>query len=64
MSFSNIKQEDIMINLLFLLTNSTFISCEKDEVTELMLIVIFKFDPNQLRLNNLGQPATVAFGCL
>lgn len=43
-----------------------FVSCSNDQDDELeegpMLIVKFKFDSNQARLNNLGQPATVATG--
>ncbi|WNM19551.1 hypothetical protein [Flavobacterium capsici] len=40
-----------------------FSSCSKEESTdEPMLIIKFKFDPNQVRLNNLGQPATIPAG--
>ena len=44
-----------------------FLSCSNDLDDELqqegpMLIVKFQFDPNQARLNNLGQPSTVAYG--
>lgn len=39
-----------------------FVSCSKDAEEEPMLIVKFKFNPNQVRLNNLGQPSTVAAG--
>lgn len=43
-----------------------FVSCSNDRDDEIeegpMLIVKFKFDPNQARLNNLGQPSTVAAG--
>lgn len=40
-----------------------FISCEKEDVnSEPMLIVKFKFDENQIRLNNLGQPSVVSAG--
>jgi hypothetical protein len=38
-----------------------FASCEKED-SEPMLIIKFKFDKNQARLNNLGQPSTVASG--
>lgn len=39
------------------------ISCQKDEVSsEPNLVIKFKFDPNQVRLNNLGQPASVPNG--
>ena len=39
-----------------------FFSCSTDDNEEPMLIVKFKFDKNQARLNNLGQPSTVASG--
>lgn len=40
-----------------------FFSCQKDDVnTEPNLIIKFKFDPNQVRLNNIGQPATIPSG--
>lgn len=51
--------------VLFCCIGFGFLSCEKDEVnasTQPMLLVKFKFDKNQQRLNNLGQPATVVFG--
>jgi len=38
-------------------------SCEKEDIkTEPLLIVKFKFDKNQPRLNNFGQPTVVANG--
>lgn len=37
-------------------------SCSSDTSSEPMLIVKFQFDPTQARLNNLGQPSTVAAG--
>ena len=42
----------------------TFFSCEDadDKAEEPYLIVKFQFDPNQVRLNNLGQPSSVAPG--
>ena len=50
--------------LLSLLVVSVLFSCSDndDALTEPMLIVKFKFDPNQVRLNNLGQPSTVPAG--
>ena len=51
--------------VLFCCIGFGFLSCEKDEVsasTQPMLLVKFKFDKNQQRLDNLGQPATVVFG--
>lgn len=53
--------------LLFILTFSfSFISCEDldDVEPNPMLIIKFKFDPNQERLNNLGQPSVVPVGNL
>lgn len=52
---------------ILLITVSTlsllFFSCSKEESNdEPMLIIKFKFDPNQVRLNNLGQPATIPAG--
>ncbi len=50
--------------ILFLLafTITALYSCSSDTSSEPMLIVKFQFDPNQARLNNLGQPSTVAAG--
>lgn len=51
--------------LLMLITGlPMFLACESEESakSEPMLIVKFKFDPDQQRLNNLGQPATVPVG--
>ncbi len=46
-----------------LIISLSFFSCQKDDVTsEPNLIIKFKFDPNQVRLNNLGQPATIPSG--
>lgn len=49
---------------LILVTTFSFFSCEDedDTVNEPYLIVKFQFDPNQARLNNLGQPATIPSG--
>lgn len=49
--------------LLFCLGIATS-SCSNDESTseEPMLIVKFKFDENQLRLNNIGQPSSIPDG--
>ena len=46
------------IVLLVLVTMAAFYSCS-DTNSEPMLIIKFKFDPNQERLNNLGQPSSV-----
>jgi len=42
----------------------SFFSCDNNEdaVSEPMLIIKFKFNPTQIRLNNLGQPSTVLPG--
>ena len=37
-------------------------SCSSDSNSEPMVIIKFQFDPNQARLNNLGQPTTVPAG--
>lgn len=49
---------------LILVSVFSFFSCEDedDTVNEPYLIVKFQFDPNQVRLNNLGQPATIPPG--
>lgn len=49
---------------LVLVTIVSFFSCEDedDTVKEPFLIVKFQFDPDQVRLNNLGQPATIPSG--
>ncbi|MES2748489.1 MAG: hypothetical protein V4648_08915 [Bacteroidota bacterium] len=53
----------LLIATLFIIGMS-FCSCEDldDNASEPMLIIKFKFDPNQARLNNLGQPSTVPAG--
>src|SRR6478672_2832749 len=38
------------------------VSCNSDDAQEPMLIVKFKFDPDQARLNNLGAPTPVPLG--
>ena len=55
------KKTYLILPLLFAIT-IPFFSCSEDKVEEPMLIVKFQFDPNQVRLNNLGQPATIAAG--
>lgn len=49
---------------LILVSVFSFFSCEDedDTVNEPYLIVKFQFDPNQVRLNNLGQPAAISSG--
>jgi hypothetical protein len=49
--------------LFVLLLGFGIVSCEKDNAkSEPMLIVKFKFDKTQARLNNIGQPTVVAAG--
>ena len=48
--------------ILLLVTVVSFYSCSSDSNSEPMLIIKFQFDPNQARLNNLGQPTAVAIG--
>ena len=54
------KKADIV--LLLLVTVASFYSCSSDSTSKPMLIIKFKFDPNQVRLNNLGQPSPVGAG--
>lgn len=49
--------------LIFGLLLALSFSCQKDDIsTEPNLIIKFKFDSNQVRLNNLGQPVTIPSG--
>ena len=48
--------------LLLFIATIPFFSCENEADSEPMLIVKFQFDPNQVRLNNLGQPSAVLAG--
>lgn len=53
----------VYILLLLLIAALPFFSCSSDNAPEEpMLIIKFQFDENQARLNNLGQPSTVAAG--
>lgn len=53
----------IYILLLLFIAALPFFSCSSDNAPEEpMLIIKFQFDENQARLNNLGQPSTVAAG--
>jgi hypothetical protein len=47
--------------LLLLILLLPFVSCTSEH-NEPMLIVKFAFDPNQVRLNNLGEPSTIPAG--
>ena len=54
----------IVLLAIIFISSIFFFSCEDldDTAAEPMLIVKFKFDPSQERLNNLGQPSFVPFG--
>jgi hypothetical protein len=54
----------IVLLFTILLASFSFFSCEDldDQPIEPMLIIKFKFDSNQERLDNLGQPSLVPFG--
>lgn len=52
----------IVIILLFAAAILPFVSCSSDTNSEPMLIIRFKFDPNQARLNNLGEPSVIPAG--
>lgn len=52
----------VIVILFFLIAGLPFSSCSSDTTEEPMLIIKFKFDENQVRLNNLGQPSAVAPG--
>jgi len=46
--------------LLLIITVPSVVCCSSGESEEPMLIIKFKFDSNQARLNNVGEPASVA----
>jgi len=48
--------------LLLIITVPSVVCCSSGESEEPMLIIKFKFDSNQARLNNVGEPASVAVG--
>jgi hypothetical protein len=58
----NQMKKSYFILLLLLTIVVPFFSCSEDKEDEPMLIIKFQFDPNQARLNNLGQPSTIAPG--
>jgi hypothetical protein len=51
-----------LLLLTLLLTGVVLLSCSNETSTEPMLIVKFKFDSNQVRLNNLGEPSIIPAG--
>jgi len=55
-------KKTVVLIIISLTLMIAFSSCSKDENQEPMLIIKFKFDKNQVRLNNLGQPSTVVSG--
>lgn len=48
--------------LALLISGIALFSCSNESSNEPMLIIKFKFDPNQVRLNNLGEPAVIPSG--
>lgn len=60
------KKIYLMLPFVVALMTVPFVSCSNDQDDEITqepkLIIKFKFDPTQARLNNLGQPSTVAAG--
>ena len=54
----------LVVLFTFFLIIISFFSCDDSDnkAEEPHLIIKFQFDPNQARLNNLGQPASVASG--
>lgn len=54
--------KQLFLSIAVVIAAFCFFSCNNDESDEPMLIVKFKFDPNQARLNNLGAPVPVSSG--
>ncbi|RZJ31284.1 MAG: hypothetical protein EOO48_02510 [Flavobacterium sp.] len=54
--------KQILLSIAIILAVLGFFSCNNEDSQEPMLIVKFKFDPNQARLNNIGAPALVPSG--
>ena len=59
-----IMSKKFLLIAIALIISVSFFSCDDkdDTASEPMLIIKFKFDPTQVRLNNLGQPSTVLAG--
>ncbi|WP_417199593.1 hypothetical protein [Bizionia sp.] len=60
-----------ILNLIMCIVLLGITSCSNESINEPIgnpapeeanLVIKFKFDPNQIRLNNLGQPATIPNG--
>lgn len=62
--FESFKMKKIVVFIVTIAFCTAFFSCEDldDVAQEPMLIIKFKFDDNQARLNNLGQPSVIPFG--
>lgn len=52
----------LLLPIVLLISAFGFFSCNNEDSEEPMLIVRFKFDPNQARLNNLGAPTPIPAG--
>lgn len=54
----------VVLFIILVASSLSFFSCEDldDHAVQPMLIIKFKFDPTQARLNNLGQPSVVQSG--
>lgn len=48
--------------LALIISGIALFSCSNESSNEPMLIIKFKLDPNQVRLNNLGEPASIPAG--
>lgn len=59
---TNPNMKKIIGVLLIFAAALPLVCCSSSDAEEPMLIVKFKFDPNQARLDNFGQPSTVAAG--
>jgi hypothetical protein len=51
-----------LILLALMITGAALFSCSNESSNEPMLIIKFKLDPNQVRLNNLGEPSVIPAG--
>lgn len=54
------KKALLLLALLFI--GVALFSCSNESSSEPMLIIKFKLDPNQVRLNNLGEPSVIPAG--
>jgi len=51
-----------LIILVLLISGVALFSCSNESSSEPMLVIKFKFDSNQVRLNNLGEPSVIPVG--